>query len=161
MSDQTSSTHAFIRVAPIRTLALAISLACAPTAFAQDAAPASRFNATLGYAHMVPRSTPGTIAGSEADLDGSGAPTLSGSWFVNDNIALELWGSAGNHIGIGTPDGAMATAGVDFNITDRWFARADARYLHGKADVSEAGQATGEELRLDPWVVGVGMGVRF
>lgn len=205
-------------------LAFALSLACAPAAFAQDAATGatpSRFSATVGYAHMVPRSNPGAIVGSKADLDGSGAPTVSGNWFVNDNVAVELWGSAGkfehdvdlangargtikqqpvalsgqyhfgtagqpirpylglgyyqanidgerfdptvaggNHVGIGTPDGAMATAGVDFNITDRWFARADARYLHGNADVNVAGQKTGE-LKLDPWVVGVGMGVRF
>ena len=225
MSDKTLlvSTHGARIAGPTRALALALSLACAPAAFAQDAAtsPATRFNATLGYAHMVPRSNPGSIAGSEADLDGSGAPTVSGSWFANDNIAVELWGSAGrfehdvdlangargtirqqpvalsgqyhfgapgtairpyvglgyyqaniddehfdpavaggNHVGIGTPDGAMATAGVDFNITDRWFARADARYLDGNADVNIAGQKTGE-LKLDPWVVGVGLGVRF
>jgi outer membrane protein len=43
----------------------------------------------------VPKSNPGTIAGNRADLDGSGAPTLSGSWFVNDNVAVELWGAAG------------------------------------------------------------------
>ena len=216
------STHDARIAGTTRALALALALACTPAAFAQDAAsPTPRFNATLGYAHVVPRSNPGTIAGSEADLDGSGAPTVSGSWFANDNIAVELWGSAGkfehdvnlangtrgtikqqpvalsgqyhfgapgkpirpylglgyyqaniddeqfdpavaggNHVGIGTPNGAMATAGVDFNITDRWFARADARYLDGNADVNVAGQKTGE-LKLDPWVVGVGMGVRF
>lgn len=237
MSDKTSLKHGrnslehphAARTARL-AVALALSLAGAP-ALAQEAptAPASsRFNATVGYAHMVPKSDPGSIAGSRADLDGSGAPTLGGSWFVNDNLAVELWGSAGkfeqdanlapgatlpngargtikqqpvalsgqyhfgapdrairpyvglgyyqanidderfdatvaggNHIGIDTPKGAMATAGVDFNITDRWFARADARYLHGKADVSVAGQDTGEDLKLDPWVVGAGVGVRF
>jgi outer membrane protein len=232
MSDKTSLKRMFARnesnranrLRGLRPLSavLALSLAAAP-AFAQDATTTPhRFNATVGYAHMVPRSDPGSIAGSRADFDGSGAPTVSGSWFVNDNVAVELWGSAGKfendvnlangargtvkqqpvalsgqyhfgtpdrairpylglgyyqaniddeqfdatatgdqHVGIGTPDGAMATAGVDFNITDRWFARADARYLHGKSDVRVGGQDTGEELQLNPWVVGVGVGVRF
>ena len=48
----------------------------------------------------------------------------------------------------------------DFNITDRWFARADARYMQGDADVKLAGAKVGE-VQLDPWVVGVGVGTRF
>ena len=35
---------------------------------------------------------PGHFAGRRA-LDGSGAATLSGSWFFNDNWAIELWGT--------------------------------------------------------------------
>jgi outer membrane protein len=65
------------------------------------------------------------------------------------------------HVGIRTPKGAIATAGVDFNITDQWFARADARYMKGDADVKVAGEDTGEDLQMDPWMVGVGVGVRF
>jgi outer membrane protein len=207
----------------LRTLALATTaaLAFAPAAFAQDDASSKRFSAVAGYAHMVPKSDPGTITGSKADLDGQGAPTISGSWHVNDNIAIELWGAgkvetdvnlangsrgsiktqpmalsgqyhfgqpgqairpyvglgyyqanvdseefdpavAGErHVGIGTPKGAIATAGVDFNITDQWFARADARYMKGDADVKVAGEDTGEDLQMDPWMVGVGVGVRF
>jgi len=205
-------------------LAAAASLAfAAPAAFAQDQdndAP-ERFSVVAGYAHMVPKSDPGTIVGSKADLDGQGAPTLSGSWHVNENIAIELWGAgkvetdvdladggrgsiktqpvalsgqyhfgesgqairpyvglgyyqanvdseefdasvAGpNHVGIGTPKGVIGTVGADFNITDRWFARADARYMKGDAEVKVAGEETGEELQLDPWMVGVGVGVRF
>jgi len=204
-------------------LAAAVSLAfAAPVAFAQDQDnDPERFSVVAGYAHMVPKSDPGTIVGSKADLDGQGAPTLSGSWHVNDNIAIELWGAgkvetdvdladggrgsiktqpialsgqyhfgesgqairpyvglgyyqanvdseefdasvAGpNHVGIGTPKGVIGTVGADFNITDRWFARADARYMKGDAEVKVAGEETGEELQLDPWMVGVGVGVRF
>jgi outer membrane protein len=206
------------------TLAATVALALAPAAaFAQDAGsdPDKRFSVVAGYAHMVPKSEPGTIVGSDADLDGQGAPTLSGSWHVTDDIAVELWGAgkvdvgvdlanggrgsveaqpvalsgqyhfgesgqairpyvglgyyqanidgeefdatvAGpNHVGIGTPKGVIGTVGADFNITDRWFARADARYMKGDAEVSVAGEDTGEELQLDPWMVGVGVGVRF
>ncbi|MNL89531.1 OmpW family protein [compost metagenome] len=50
---------------------------------------------------------------------------------------------------------------MDFNINQTWFARADARYLKGDAGVRVTGQGTGEELTIDPWVVGVGIGARF
>lgn len=211
-----------------KTLMLTAAIAAAPVAFAQDNTSSNtnasqhRFNATIGYAHQVPNGNPGIVVGSEADLDGSGAATLSGSWFVNDNIAIELWGTpdkfeqdvnlangargsyktqpialsgqyhfgqasqpirpfvglgyyqanidsesfdataaGGQHIGLDTPNGPIATVGADFNITDRWFARADARYMKGDADVSVAGNDTGESLKVDPWVVGVGVGTRF
>ena len=78
------------------TLAATVALALAPAAaFAQDAGsdPDKRFSVVAGYAHMVPKSEPGTIVGSDADLDGQGAPTLSGSWHVTDDIAVELWGA--------------------------------------------------------------------
>ncbi|UHQ20716.1 outer membrane beta-barrel protein [Lysobacter sp. KIS68-7] len=210
------------------TLSIALILAAAaatPVAFAQDNTSSNatphRWNATIGYAHQIPKTNPGNVAGSEADLDGSGAATVSGSWFATDNIAVELWGAdkfeqdvnlsngtrgrlkqqpiavsgqyhfgqaaqpirpyvglgyyqanidsesfdptvaGGQHVGFSTPKGAIASAGVDFNVTDRWFARADARYMYGDSDVSLNGNRTGESLRLDPWVVGVGIGTRF
>lgn len=213
------------------SLATAAALAFAPTAFAQDdttnatasstTTSGNRFAVVGGYAHMVPESDPGTVLGAKADMDGGGAPTLSGSWHVNDNIAIELWGTpakfrndvnlsngtrgsidqqpvalsgqyhfgtsgqairpyvglgyyesnindeqfdpaftGGRHVGVGTPKGAIASAGVDFNITDRWFARADARYMQGDADVKLAGAKVGE-VQLDPLVIGVGIGTRF
>jgi outer membrane protein len=216
------------------SLAVAAALAFAPVAFAQDdtstadsstttstTTPGKRFAVVAGYAHLVPKSDPGTLLGAQSDIDGGGAPTLSGSWYVNDNIAVELWGAAGKfdhrvkldgakagtisqqpvalsgqyhfgthdqairpyvglgyyesnvndedfdpaltgdrHVGVGTPKGAIASAGVDFNINERWFARADARYMQGDADVKLAGEKIGE-VQLDPWVVGVGIGTRF
>jgi len=50
---------------------------------------------------------------------------------------------------------------MDFNINETWFARTDVRYMKGDAGVRVAGQGTGEELTIDPWVVGVGIGARF
>src|SRR5688500_823585 len=213
------------------SLAIAAALAFAPAAFAQDGstdtsttaahAASKRFAVVAGYAHLVPKSNPGNVLGAEAALDGGRAPALSGSRYVNDNIAVELWGAAGKfendvnlangargsieqqpvalsgqyhfgtsaqpirpyvglgyyqsnineeefdpaltdglHVGFGTPKGAVATAGVDFNINERWFARADARYMQGDADVKLAGEKIGE-IQVDPWVVGVGIGTRF
>src|SRR3546814_9180252 len=41
---------------------------------------------------------------------------------------------AGQRIGVETAKGAVATVGVDVNITPTWFARADARYFDGDGD---------------------------
>ena len=209
-----------------RALAILAAIAATPIAFAQDAntdasTTPKRFSFVGGYAHMVPKSNAGTIAGQDADLDGSGAPTLSGAWHIDDHWAVELWGAAdkfesdvnlangargkfkqqpvavsgqyhfgqssqpirplvglgyyesnidderfdptvagGNHVGLDSPKGPIATVGADFNITDRVFARADARYLKGDAEANVAGVPAGE-VDLDPWVVGVGVGARF
>ncbi len=66
----------------------------------------------------------------------------------------------GQHIGMSTPKGAIASAGADFNINERWFTRADARYMKGDSDIKSGGVKIGE-AQLDPWVVGVGVGARF
>ena len=78
-----------------------------------------------------------------------------------DNETAEPTGPlADQRIGIETAKGAMATVGVDVNITPTWFARADARYLQGKSDVKLNGINAGE-AELNPVVVGVGVGARF
>ena len=204
------------------TLALLGTLAVAP-AFAQAGTDTSgkRFAIVGGYALSEPTQDP-TIAGTEAKVDGDGAATLSASYYINDNIAIEAWGAAdkfghrvntaagkagsvnaqpyalsgqyhfgdgsqtvrpfvglgyyeqnfdnetaeptgplaGQRIGIETTKGAMATVGVDVNITPTWFARADARYLQGNSDVKLNGINDGE-AELNPVVVGVGVGARL
>ena len=84
-----------------------------------------------------------------------------GLGYYESNFSNETIGADGAHVGLETAKGAIATAGVDFNINQTWFARADARYMKGDAGVRVAGQCTGEELTIDPWVVGVGIGARF
>ena len=84
-----------------------------------------------------------------------------GLGYYESNFSNESIGGDGAHVGLETAKGAMATAGMDFNINQTWFARADARYMKGDAGVRVAGQGTGEELTIDPWVVGVGIGARF
>lgn len=205
-----------------RTLSLAIAatLAIAPAAFAQDAASdsasSSRFAVVGGYAHMKPKSDAIENVPGKSGFDGGGMPTLSGSWYINDNFAVEAWGAIdkseqrvrvndanvggikqqpvalsgqyhfgnadstirpfvglgyyesnisdekidGQHAGMTTPKGAIASAGADFNINKRWFTRADARYMKGDADIKQGGVKTGE-AQLDPWVIGVGIGARF
>ena len=202
------------------SIALLSALAFAPSAFAQDTAPADsasgkRISIVGGGAMLQPDSRPAP----GLNVDGGVAPTLSASWYVNDNIAVELWGAAdkfnhrvrgdagkigtvesqpialsgqyhfgaadntfrpfvglgyhqtnisdedvnpgGDHVGLTSPKGAIGTVGVDVNITPTWFARADARYLDGKADAKLAGETFARAIRFNPWTVGVGIGARF
>lgn len=207
------------------TFALLGALMLSPGAFAQDAsmdtASRKRFSVAGGYALAEPTRNP-QIAGTRAQVDGDGAPTLSATYHVNDNIAVEAWGAAdkfghrvrtpagkaasvgaqpvavsgqyrfgsadgtvrpfvglgyhetnfseetatpggalaGNRIGMETAKGAIATAGVDVNLSPGWFARADVRYLHGNSEVKLNGVDAGE-AKLEPVVVGVGIGTRF
>ena len=72
-------------------LVLAGGLAAAPAAFAQDTgASGKRFAIVGGYAHQEPTGN-ATLDGAEAEFDGTGAPTLSASYYINDHIAIEAW----------------------------------------------------------------------
>ncbi|MGY0504844.1 OmpW/AlkL family protein [Luteimonas sp. e5] len=82
-----------------------------------------------------------------------------GLGYYEANISDERDGN-GEHFGMSTPKGAIGTVGADFNITPRVFTRAEARYMKGSSDVKVAGEKVGE-ARLDPWLVGVGVGARF
>lgn len=205
----------------ITALALTTATLIAAPAFAQDntdTASGKRFAVVGGAALLQPKDDAATGIG---DTDGGLAPTLSASWYINDNVAVELWGAAdkfshrvksdagaklgtveqqplalsaqyhfgqadnifrpflgvgyyesnfsnedvagvdGLHVGVETAKGAIGTVGVDMNINPTWFVRADARYLHARPELTVAGQRVGSELKLDPWVVGLGIGARF
>ena len=205
----------------ITALALATATVIAAPAFAQDntdTASGKRFAVVGGIAHLQPKGDAGAGIG---DIDGDPAPTLSASWYLNDNFAVELWGAAdkfnhrvnsdtgaklgtveqqplalsaqyhfgradstfrpfvgvgyyesnfsnedipaldGLHVGVETAKGAIGTVGVDMNINPTWFVRADARYLHARPELTVGGQGSGSDLKLDPWVVGLGIGARF
>ena len=79
------------------TLALLGTLAITPAAFAQDAstdtASGKRFAVVGGYALSEPTRNP-EIDGARTQMDGDGAGTLSASYYINDNIAVEAWGAA-------------------------------------------------------------------
>ncbi|GHH58062.1 MULTISPECIES: OmpW/AlkL family protein [Gammaproteobacteria] len=224
-----------MRSISILSLATVTALAFAPAAFAQDTATAQQdiygnpvSNETASGKHwavvgsatiLQPKSDPAT---GVKKLDGDVAPTISASYFINDNWAVELWGAADkfNHrvksdagkigtveqqpvalsaqyhfgqadntfrpfvgvgyyeskfsnekidalagadgrVGVDKAKGAIGTVGVDMNINSTWFARADARYMHARPDVTVGGEGTGQDLKLDPWTVGVGIGARF
>src|SRR5690606_41221142 len=83
-----------------------------------------------------------------------------GLGYHQTNISNESIGS-GEHVGMTTPKGAIGTAGVDININPTWFARVDARYLDGDADVKVAGDTVERDVGFDPWTIGFGVGARF
>ena len=95
------------------TLALMGAMAFAPAAFAQDASSASgkRFAVVGGYSLSEPTKNP-QIGGVRTNVDGGGAPTLSASWYINDNFAIEAWGAA-DKLGQRVNTGAGKIGSVD------------------------------------------------
>ena len=79
---------------------------------------------------------------------------------ISDEDQDDIGPLEGDHLGIGTAKGPMATVGVDLNFTPSVFARADARYLHGGADVEVNGVEAGE-ADLNPVILEFGVGARF
>ncbi|WP_312709646.1 OmpW family outer membrane protein [Stenotrophomonas sp.] len=79
----------------ILSLALLTSAAFAPAAFAQDSstdtASGKHFAVVGGVTLLQPKNDP--IEGVKK-VDGGPAPTVSFSYYVNDNWAVELWGAA-------------------------------------------------------------------
>jgi outer membrane protein len=94
--------------------------------------------------------------------DGTFRPFVGVGYYASnfDHESIDGLGSGG-HVGIDTAKGAIGTVGVDMNINPTWFARADARYLRGRPDLTENGAGTGQEVKFDPWTVGIGLGARF
>ena len=84
-----------------------------------------------------------------------------GLGYYESNFSNEDISGDGLHVGLDTAKGAIATVGMDFNINSRWFARTDLRYMKGDSDVNVAGESTGENLKLNPLTLGVGIGARF
>lgn len=84
-----------MRSIKILSLATLATLAMSSTAFAQDAAADSasgkRFAVVGGVSLLQPKSDP--TEGIDK-FDGGPAPTLSASYYINDNFAVELWGAA-------------------------------------------------------------------
>jgi outer membrane protein len=221
-----------MRSISLLSLAAISALALAPTAFAQDAqqdiygkplstdsASGKHWAVVGGLSLLQPKRDAAT---GIHKTDGGPAPTVSASYYFNDNFAIELWGavdkfnhdvnsrngkigsveqqpialsaqyhfgqadntfrpfvgvgyyqsnfsnekidalsSTGQHVGVGDAKGAIGTLGLDMNINSTWFARVDARYLHARPELRLGGAGTGEDLKLDPWTVGVGIGARF
>lgn len=56
--------------------------------------------------------------------------------------------------------GGALQAGFDYMIDKNWSINADVKYIWVKSDVI-AGGATIGEVKIDPWVLGLGVGYRF
>lgn len=67
----------------------------------------------------------------------------------------------GKHAGLSSAKGAIGSTGVDFNISNSWFVRANARYMAGSNHLTSNGKNTGDRAKMEPWVFGLGVGGRF
>jgi len=67
---------------------------------------------------------------------------------------------AGTNLGVGNGNGVTAQLGVDLFATDNLFVRADARYFDWKSKVSLNGADIGQ-VKVNPWILGVGIGYQF
>ncbi len=56
--------------------------------------------------------------------------------------------------------GAAAQAGMDIKLAEHWFASIDAKYVQLKTDV-KAGSLKVTTVKVDPWLLGVGVAYRF
>jgi outer membrane protein len=83
-----------------------------------------------------------------------------GLGYHQTNYDNESFSATGDRVGMKTAEGAVVTVGMDVNISPTWFARADARYFQSDADVSINDTKVGD-AKLDPVMVGVGIGARF
>ncbi|MEP6635024.1 MAG: OmpW family outer membrane protein, partial [Luteimonas sp.] len=63
-------------------------------------------------------------------------------------------------VGFETVKGGIATAGLDVTLSPSWFARVDARYLEGSADLT-VDNVKVQRTKFEPVMVSVGVGVRF
>ncbi len=85
-----------------------------------------------------------------------------GVGYYQSNFSNEKLGSVpGQHVAVNDAKGAIGTVGVDMNINPNWFARVDARYMDSSPEMTVNGHGTGQDLDLNPWTVGVGIGARF
>ena len=84
-----------MRSIKILSLATLGALALSSTAFAQDGngdtASGKHFAVVGGISLLQPKNDP---IGGVGKVDGGPAPTISASYYFNDNFAVELWGAA-------------------------------------------------------------------
>ena len=78
------------------------------------------------------------------------------TWFYN--VGLQA-GTATLDVDTYSVGGALQ-AGLDYEIQKNWYLNADVKYLWISTDV-KAGGATLTNLKIDPWVWGIGIGYRF
>lgn len=113
--------------------------------------------AKVGSVDAQPYSLSGQYRFGNAD---STVRPFVGLGYHETNYDSETTIAGGPTLAVETAKGAVATVGMDVNISPTWFARADARYFQSDSDVKLGGVKAGD-AKLDPVMVGVGVGARF
>lgn len=85
---------------------------------------------------------------------------LNVSWFYNDG--LQLPGPAHTPLSVdNTSVGGALQAGFDYEFAKSWFFNADVKYIWMSTNVKLPDGTTVTDLKINPWVWGVGVGYRF
>jgi len=85
--------------------------------------------------------------------------------FISDvNITVPASAAGGQALPLKlerTSVGPAAQAGIDFKLSDRWFANIDAKYVQIRSDVKLGDGTRVSRVKVDPWLLGAGGGYRF
>lgn len=57
--------------------------------------------------------------------------------------------------------GFSTQAGADFSISDKWFINLDVKRLFLKTDVTVEPATKLKGVKIDPWIIGIGIGTKF
>jgi len=60
-----------------------------------------------------------------------------------------------------TSVGPAGQVGFDIRISEHWFGSVDAKYVGIRSDVKLSDGTKVSNVRIDPWLLGVGAGYRF
>ena len=83
---------------------------------------------------------------------------LNVTWFYNNDLQLP----GGTKLGVdNTSVGGALQAGFDYEIAKGWFLNLDAKYIWMSTNITLPGGANLTNLKIDPWVYGIGVGYRF
>jgi outer membrane protein len=83
---------------------------------------------------------------------------------LDRNLQLESGALAGTKIKVESDSWGFAVqAGLDVNLKDGWLINADVKYINIETDVKlkVAGWTKIDELDINPWVFGIGVGKKF
>lgn len=148
------------------------------------------FSKSLGL-EVIAGTTGHDLTASGGDLNGADLgsvkvlpPTFTLQWYVIPEGFLNIYLGAGVNYtlfynydlsdtlaSIGVTDikfdssfGLAANAGLNLNLSDTWMLNADVKYIQigTEADIRTAdGTLDKVKVDIDPWVIGLGVGVRF
>jgi outer membrane protein len=83
---------------------------------------------------------------------------LNVTWFYNNGLQLPT----GTKLGVdNTSIGGALQGGFDYEIAKNWYFNADVKYIWMSTDVTLPSGATLTNLKINPWVYGIGIGYRF
>jgi outer membrane protein len=93
---------------------------------------------------------------------GAFQPYLGGglniSWFYNDGLQLPN----GTKLSVdSTSIGGALQGGFDYEFTKNWVVNLDVKYIWMSTDVTLPGGTNLTNLKINPWVYGIGIGYKF